>query len=201
VPRTAQAENQVEQNVGSIELEPPAPLTAEQVQALVARTVSEALAGAVPAMMAEMLKASVPNYGAAPSQAVHIPTSPDAPVKADYLKKYRLDGVVSGKYQMLNMFKLGNRDIDDLDAEEIKDVMMKGKYFHFQNGYAFAVSENDVEFVERYLKPRGVRIYEDDSGPMFPCTVVNCGMQFGSEAGLMAHREATHGLTRGQPNA
>lgn len=205
MPRTAEAVN-TDAGVGKVEIQPPAPLTAEEVQALVARTVADALSGAVPAMMAEMMKASVPNYGAAPSQTVHISSHPETPIKAEYKKKYRLDGVTSGKYQMINMEKLGDRDIDDLDAEEIIAVMMKGKYFHFVGGpggaaYAFAVSDNDVNFVEKYLIPRGVRIYEDDSGAMFPCPVHGCGMQFGSNKGLMGHLAATHGLENGMQNA
>lgn len=197
MPQTQTVDKPAETQVANI----PDPLTAEQVQALVARSVADALAGAVPAMMAEMMKASVPNYGAAPSQTVQIQTVSDVAPKANYKKHYRLDGVVSGKYQMIDMEKLAGRDIDELNAEEVKAVMMKGKYFHWVNGHAFAVSDNEVEFVEKYLFSRGVKFYEDDAGTLFPCPVTGCGMQFGGEAGLKNHMKATHGLENGIANA
>jgi hypothetical protein len=175
----------------------PEPLTKEEVQALVARSVADAIAGAVPAMMAEMMKASVPNYGAAPSQAVHIQTGPDAAPKVSYKKHYRLDDVVSGKYQLINMEKLGDRDIDDLNADEIKDIMMKGKWFHFVHGHAYATSDNEVAFVEKHLTRQGIRFYEDDGGVLYPCPVQGCDKSFGTESGLKNHKKATHGLDEG----
>lgn len=175
----------------------PEPLTKEEVQALVARSVADALAGAVPALMAEMMKASVPNYGAAPSQSVTISTGPDAAPQINYKKHYRLDDVVSGKYQLINMEKLGDRDIDDLDAEEIKDIMMKGKWFHFVHGHAYATSDNEVMFVEKHLSRQGIRFYEDDGGVLYPCPVSGCDKSFGTQTGLMNHKKATHGLDEG----
>lgn len=193
MPRTAESINN--EVAGSIEIEPPAPLTVEQVQALVARSVADALAGAVPAMMAEMMKGSIATQPGIPSQSVHISQAPSVEPKAEYLKKYRLDSTTSGKFQMLNMEKLAGRDIDDLTAEELQGVVMKGKWFHFVNDMAFAVSDNDVRFVEEYLIPkRGVRVYEDEEGVKYPCSVEACGRFFSTEKGLKNHMAATHGV-------
>jgi hypothetical protein len=175
-------------------VEPPAPLTAEQVQALVANSVADALAGAVPAMMAEMMKGSVATQPGIPSPSVHISQAPSVEVKADYLKKYRLDNTVSGKFQMLNMERLDGRDIDELDAAELNAVIMKGKWFHFVNDCAFAISDNDIRFVEEYLIPRGTRVYEDEEGVKYPCSVEGCGRFFSTEKGLTNHMAATHGV-------
>lgn len=184
---------------------PPAAFDPAQLQAMVAQQVATALAGALPAMMPELLKQFAPaTPGLGPSPFVHLgPAADKAPVKPSYLKHYRRDDTISGKYQLIDVSKLDENGeiqvrqwLDQNGVNRSENVSaVKGRWIHFVNGHFYATDQMEVDYIEwRRKRDPQFRVYEDRGTGTLACGVVNCLASFSDEETLKEHRCATHGV-------
>lgn len=167
----------------------------DSIKEMIARQVADGIASALPAVMAAMQnKTDTAVYANGPSPVVQATIAPTAEHKQNFLKHYRLDDTVSGKYQMIDVKKMREQDLS------IGESIIKGAWVHFASDHFYATTEKEVAFVD-YLIETGVPIYEDHSASStaIRCFVQGCGRIFGDEATLQAHMKATHGVT--SPNA
>lgn len=203
--RAAQQAEQAQDDVAakaamseSIQQNPQFELTAE-IQDVINNSVANSLASALPAVMSEMLKmvaAQTPNFGNVPSPVTNVSIAPPVEVKPTYLKHYRLDGTVSGKFQMIDVAKLK-------DGATIGDSVIKGRWIHFASDHFYANDQKEVDFIEWMRDTQGLQVYEDVSAAtsLLRCPVDGCPTPgpFGDEATLKNHLRATHGVE--SPNA
>jgi hypothetical protein len=177
-----------------------------QLKDMIARQVAESMVPAMQAILPELMKTLVPQgtTGQGPTSVTHVPLVSDAPVKPAYLKHYRMDGVVSGKYQLIDVTKLN----DEGNIEYVTSMgpdgrwrgeaigVIKGRWIHFQNEHFYATDPLEVAFVDwKIANDPGFRAYEDKNlGGNITCYVANCGRSFPDEDTLAAHRRATHGV-------
>lgn len=180
----------------SASIAPTAEFMTDEVKSAIARQVADGIASALPAVMAEMMKSfsDVPAgtiFTNPASPVVNVSLAPTALAKQNYLKHYRLDGTVSGKYQMIDVKKMNDNDLS------IGESIIKGRWVHFASDNFYAMDDKEVAFVEYLIEKQGVKIYEDTSGVsnMARCAVEGCGKLFGDEETLLAHLKATHGVT------
>lgn len=148
------------------------------------------------AMLAVLQNANLQTQGSVqpqvgPSPNVALQTVNATALKANYLKHYRLDGVMSGKYQAFDMAKMDQ-------GLELHECIIKGAWIHFVNEEFYATTENEVKQVEWMIANNGLRAYEDSGTPMMACPVLGCGKKFGDVQGLSNHLAATHGLADGK---
>jgi hypothetical protein len=176
-----------------------------QLQSMISRSVSEALVTQLMALLPEMVTTIAgPTNQNGPTGTTRINMVEDAPVKQTFLKHYRMDGVLSGKYQLLDVEKLDeNGEIPYTTTHDPSGRMridspavMKGEWVHFQNGHFYATKPIEVAYVEwRIRTDPQFRVYEDTNiGGEIVCGVANCGIRFSDEATLAAHMKATHGV-------
>jgi hypothetical protein len=180
----------------SIQQNPQFEMTPE-VQDLINNSVANSLANALPAVMAEMMKmvsAQTPNFGNVPSPVTNVSIAPPVDKKPTYLKHYRLDGTVSGKYQMVDVEKLKS-------GVPIGDAVIKGRWIHFASDHYYANDEQEVAFIEWMRDTQGLPVYEDLSTAttLLRCPVDGCPSPgpFGDETTLKNHLRATHGVESG----
>lgn len=175
------------------------------MQELISKEVAASLVAALPALLPEMLKALVPNVGNVPSQVVPMGMVTNAaPSKPGWLKHYRRDDTISGKYQMVDVSKLeedGELPIHHfLDsaghARSESPAIMKGQWIHFVNGHFYAQTQKEVDFIEwRMRTDPQFRVYEDSGTGIIPCPVTGCSAAgFADEETLKGHLKATHGV-------
>lgn len=171
----------------------------DELQDAINNSVANSLASALPAVMAEMMKmvaAQTPNFGNVPSPVTHVSIAPPVDVKPTYLKHYRLDGTISGKFQMIDVEKIK-------DGASIADAVIKGRWIHFASDHFYANDEKEVAFIEWMRDTQGLKVYEDVSSAtsLLRCPVNGCPSPgpFGDEATLKNHLRATHGVE--SPNA
>jgi hypothetical protein len=174
---------------------------------LIARKISEGIAAALPAILAQMSANQSTDgqfsAGMGPSSQVNmsIAGAVNVPTKPNYLKHYRFDEAVNGKHQLIDVSKIdenGEFIVEKLPDGKINiPAILKGQYVHFVGGHFYATKQIEVDYVEWKMKnDPGCKIYEDQGGTTIPCGVMNCGMYFANEAGLNAHMKATHGVGR-----
>lgn len=179
-------------------------MDAEQVRSIVARSVAESLVPAMQALLPEMMKTLVPNYANGPTGVTHVPMVENAPEKPGYLKHYRMDGVLSGKYQLIDVSRLDeNGEIPYITSmgpdgrwRGETPAILKGEWIHFQNEHFYATKQIEVDFVDwKIANDPNFRAYEDKNfGGDYQCGVVNCGKKFADSDTLTAHMKATHGV-------
>jgi hypothetical protein len=185
---------------------PPPEFDREALSKMVSEQVAQALVGALPALLPEMLKTLAPSSEVAqhgPSRMVSVGVVNASPVKANYLKHYRRDNTVSGKYQMVDVDKLVDGEIEVQFTRDHNDqvhatapAVLKGQWVHFVNNDFYATTEKEVAFVEWKMKtdPQ-FRVYEVVGGGTIRCPVYNCTVPaFGDEETLKNHMRATHGV-------
>lgn len=178
----------------------------EALNNLIAMKVSEGIAAALPAVLAQITLGQQTSdhqfpQGMGPSAQVNMTIAGDHVAQPTYLKHYRLDEAVNGKHQLLDV-SLMNED-GTFKTERTHDgkilipAVLKGEYINFVGGHFYATREVEVNFVEWKMKHDPMcKIYEDVGGSVLPCGIANCGQFFGSEDGLTAHMKATHGVGR-----
>ena len=174
-------------------------LTQDEMNNLIATKVSEGIAAALPAVLAEIAKSQVsgPVFGGGmgPSEQVVMSNVPTRAAAPTYLKHYRKDDAINGKHQLIDVSKLENGKLGYPDDRGNIAGVMKGQYIQFVNGDFYATEQIEVDFVEWLQKTSPMsRIYEVQGRGIIPCEVVNCGMTFANEGDLNNHKQATHGL-------
>lgn len=177
-----------------------APPSDEEINDLIAHKVSEGIAAALPAVLAQIMANQAgagPQFGdgMGPSQQVIMTPVDSKPAATTFLKHYRKDDAINGKHQMIDVSKLVDGQLGDPDEKGNIPGVLKGQWIQFTNGDFYATKESEVEFVEwlRVNNPMS-RIYEVQGRGSILCEIVNCGMSFASEQDLNAHKQATHGL-------
>lgn len=184
---------------------PPAMFDPEQLRSMVAQQVATAIGAALPALLPEILKnVQTAEQSSGPSPFVVAgPATEVAPVKPRYLKHYRRDDTVSGKYQLIDVSKLDeNGDIavkiwTDNNGQTRSDITsaVKGRWIHFVNGHFYATDQLEVDYIEwRRKRDPQFRVYEDHGVGGFACGIVNCSAAFSDQETLDEHRCATHGV-------
>lgn len=170
-----------------------AELVKAEVNSAVGAAVANALAVQLPTLIqivkeqGDSIQPQFPQ-GMGPAQNVPMSIAPIADIKVDYIKHYRLDDTVSGKFQELDM-SLVEAGMD------INDAVIKGSWIHFANGHFYANTENQVKYLDWKISTQPhCKIYVDEGSGVIPCTVVNCAHTFVNEKGLLAHLRATHGV-------
>lgn len=171
----------------------------DELQEAINNSVANSLASALPAVMAEMMKMvseQTPNFGNVPSPVTNVSIAPPVERKPTYIKHYRLDGTVSGKFQMVDVAKIK-------DGSSIGDAVMKGRWIHFASDHFYANDEQEVAFIEWMRDTQGLQVYEDVSSvtSLLRCPVDGCPSPgpFGDDTTLKNHLRATHGVE--SPNA
>jgi hypothetical protein len=180
----------------------------EALNNLIAMKVSEGIAAALPAVLAQMAigqgvstsDQQFPN-GMGPSNQVNMKIGGDHVAKPTYLKHYRLDEAINGKHQLLDTNFInedGSFQLErTIDGKINIPAVLKGEYVNFVGGHFYATREVEVRFIEWKIKTDPMsKIYEDVGGAVLPCSIPNCGQFFGNEEGLAAHLKATHGVGR-----
>jgi len=214
VPRTAQTEEVKDLAAEQVAVDglveesispSPPQFDQAQLQSMISRSVSEALVTQLMALLPEMVSTIAgPTVQNGPTGATRINLVEDAPQKPGFLKHYRMDGVLSGKYQLLDVSKLDeNGEIPYVVTYDPSGRMrgdspavVKGEWIHFQNGHFWATKQIEVDYVEwRIRTDPQFRVYEDSNavGEII-CGVANCGIRFSDEKTLAAHMKATHGV-------
>lgn len=184
---------------------PPPGMNRQEIQSVVSQEVAQALVSALPALLPELLKSLVPNVSSLPSQPVIVGgQSEAAPAKKGWLKHYRMDGVMSGKYQLIDVSKLDengeipvNIYMDSANhARSESPAVVKGQWVHFVNGHFYAQTQKEVDFIEwRMRTDPQFKAYEDRGAGVILCPV--CGNNtpgFVDEETLKGHMKATHGV-------
>jgi hypothetical protein len=183
---------------------PPALFDQESLRKMVSEQVSQSVVAAMQALLPEMLKtqqvAPGPNL---PSQSVPVGMAHGTAVKPNYLKRYRRDGTVSGKYQMIDVSKLEDGDIN---VQFVRDqngqlqtqtpAVQKGRWIHFVNDEFYATKQDEVDFIEWRIKtdPQ-FRVYEVTGAGLIACPIGQCGAPpFIDDQSLKNHLKATHGV-------
>ncbi len=174
-------------------------MTQDQLDNMIAQKVSEGVAAALPAVLAQIMASgqSGPVFagGMGPSESVVMQTSSPKPAEKTYLKHYRKDDAVNGKHQFVDITKLVDGQFGDPDDKGNIPGVIKGRYVHFINGDFYATKDDEVAFVEWKMRtdPHS-RIYEVQGLGVIPCGVVNCSMTFATEGDRLSHLAATHGM-------
>lgn len=170
----------------------------DDIKNMIASQVADGIASALPAVMAEMMRSvsgmQSPAFASGASPVVNVSIAPTTDVKPKYLKHYRLDDTVSGKFQMVDVKKMRDNDLS------IGEAIIKGRWIHFASDHYYANDQKEVDYIE-WLISQGEKIYEDNSSAttFMRCSVSGCGKVFGDEDTLKSHLLATHGVT--SPNA
>lgn len=162
------------------------------LESLISAKVAEAVAAALPAVLSGLNQGKAADPIHNPSASVTISTAPANAMPLKYLKHYKLDDTVSGKYQMY--------DIDKLESGvDLPDAVMKGQWIHFVGDNFYATKEVEVKNVEWMIRTNGLKAYEaEQTEAIIPCPVSGCGKRFGTNVGLSNHLKATHGLESGR---
>jgi hypothetical protein len=166
------------------------PVMTDDMKSEIANQVASALASALPAVLAELNKGTAPGdkpNQSMPTRASTVPLVSPATTPAKHFGKYRLDGVVSGKYQMVDPKAKGKYPDDP------SKWVLKGKWLHVANEVAYAETEQMRDFIE-FLIAEGVKFYLDEGTGLIPCPVSGCGKTFQTEEVLRRHLKATHGV-------
>jgi hypothetical protein len=185
----------------------PAGLNKQDIQQMVSQEMAQSLVAMLPALLPELLKGmSISNPMGGPSTAVQIGLMNDVAVKPSYLKHYRRDDTVSGKYQLIDVNKLEDPNSAELPINFVTDhnnhtrsdcpAIVKGKWIHFVNGHFYATTEQEVACIEwmQRTQPQ-FRVYEDTGAGIISCPVVGCTAPgFVDQVTLNGHLKATHGV-------
>ncbi len=182
---------------------PPAEFDVESIKRMVSEQVSQGVVAAMQALLPEMLKTVTPQGPNLPSQGVQVGMINSTPTQKSYLKHYRKDGTVSGKYQMIDVSELVN---DSIDVQFVRDhnnqlqsvipAVIKGRWIHFVNDDFYATDQKEVDFIEwRQRTDPQFRVYEVYGSGLIKCPVVNCtAVPFQDDLSLKNHLKATHGV-------
>jgi len=179
---------------------PPEVLGRQEIQQIISQEMASSLVAMLPALLKEIQVQGTNG----PSQHVHLGLVNDVASKPNYLKHYRRDGTVSGKYQLVDVSKLD--DNGEIPVKFITDhnnhtrsespATVKGKWVHFVNGEFYATTQQEVDFIEWKQKtdPQ-FRVYEVTGGGIIRCPVANCKSPgFTTDADLISHKRYAHGV-------
>jgi hypothetical protein len=204
-PDTVSADEVLVEPVAGVEtiVPPPAEFDQESLKKLVSEQVSQSVVAAMQALLPEMMKAQSATGPNLPSQAVSVGMAHGTAAKTNYLKRYRRDGTVSGKYQMIDVSKLEDGEIN---VQFVRDqngtlqsqipAVQKGRWIHFVNDEFYATKQDEVDYIEWRMKtdPQ-FRVYEMSGAGLIACPIGNCGaMPFIDDQSLKNHLKATHGV-------
>lgn len=165
------------------------------IKSMISQEVAKSLESLIPSLVTALAQTQVNQNVPAPSPSVMI-GGPTADAKAQYLKHYRLDGTIDGKFQKIDFMEMrkdGAKDPFEMDEKGTLIYVRKGEWVNVKGDHFFATDENEVAQVE-WMIDKGYRFYEDTGGPELRCPVVNCGKTFGTYDVLTSHLKATHGV-------
>lgn len=187
---------------------PPAGLNRQDIQQIVSNEMAQSLVAMLPALLPELLKGmQVINPQGGPSATVQLGLVNEVAAKPTYLKHYRRDDTISGKYQLVDVSKLEDPNSAELPVNFVTDhnnhtrsespAIVKGKWIHFVNGHFYATTQQEVDCIEWMQRTHPTfRVYEDTGPGILPCPVVGCTAGgFSNAETLSDHMKWTHGVS------